>query len=221
MLAGIGVVSFVALCFLAVDLFAPASAPGAVVDAGSAVAIADAGVTVVDAGSAVAVVDAGSAVAIADAGVAVVDAGSAGVIVDAGSTAAGAVTAVDAGDAGDAGAGIEVVRARVAGRATRALVAAGQRVDVGSELVVVEVESVNLRRKLATLKGEEAEFAQAVRTVPSARADLEAIRAEIRGLEARLKPVTVKSERAGVVVEVLVRDGDVVRDAAPLLRLRP
>jgi biotin carboxyl carrier protein len=92
---------------------------------------------------------------------------------------------------------------------------------VGSELLVVEVESVNLRRKLATLRAEELEFAQVVRTVPSARADLEAVRAEIRGLEARLKPVTVKSERAGVVVEVLVSDGDVVRDAAPLLRLRP
>jgi pSer/pThr/pTyr-binding forkhead associated (FHA) protein/biotin carboxyl carrier protein len=114
-----------------------------------------------------------------------------------------------------------VVRARVAGRARSIEVKAGDRVEAGAVLVVVTGDGGNLGRKLEALRREEREFADAARKDPAAKADLEAVRADIKKLEAKLKPQPIVADSAGTVVEVLVTVGGVVRDGAPVVTLRP
>jgi biotin carboxyl carrier protein len=113
------------------------------------------------------------------------------------------------------------VRARVAGRARSIEVKVGDRVEAGAALVVVNSEAGNLGRKLEALRREEREFAEAAGGAPSAKADLDAVRADIRTLEARLKPQPIVADSAGTVLEVLVTVGGVVRDGAPVVTLRP
>jgi biotin carboxyl carrier protein len=225
------VVSLAVIAFLAWDIaqapttLVAAPAAGGVVDAGSAapVVVADAGgagtVASVDAGGAApgVVVDAGVAGGVAaDAGAAVVDAG----VPAAGDAGAPGVVVAGAGDAGGAAtvAPPVVVRARGAGQVARVLVAPGDRVAAGAGVVVIEVEVGG--RKLAALRREEAEFAAAAATRPSVQADLDAVRAEIRRLSVR-QALTLQSDRAGTVVDVLVRPGDMVRDGLPVLRVQP
>jgi hypothetical protein len=204
--------------FLVYDLFLRGPEPlvAAVVDAGTpAAASADAGVAavVVDAGTAVAVV---VPPVVADAGVApgAPDAGMVAAIVD-----AGVVVVVDAGAAAEVPAAVQIVRATVSGRAQKVPVKAGDVLTPDTIVVVVDGDNANMRRKLETLRAEEKEFAAVVEKVPSARADLDSVRAEIKKVEGRLKPIPQKAGKAGVVVEVLVKVGDVVRDGAPLLKL--
>jgi len=114
-----------------------------------------------------------------------------------------------------------VVRARVAGRARSVEVKAGDRVEAGAVLVVVTGDGGNLGRKLDALRREEREFAEAARKDPAAKADLDAVRADIKKLEGKLKPQEIVADSAGTVVEVLVTVGGVVRDGAPVVTLRP
>jgi pSer/pThr/pTyr-binding forkhead associated (FHA) protein/biotin carboxyl carrier protein len=195
--------------------------------------VADAGTAAV----AVAAVDAG----VATVAVAAVDAGVATLAVDA-ATAAVAATTVDAGvvavaaiDAGpapvvDAGsappvvpadAPARVLRANVAGKATKVLVKVGDRVKVGDVLVVVAADSPNLMRKIDALRREEREFAESAKSDPSARGDLAAVRAELRKAESKLTPKNQTADSDGTVVEVLVVVGDTVRDGAPIFKLAP
>ncbi|MBM4282476.1 MAG: FHA domain-containing protein [Deltaproteobacteria bacterium] len=190
---------------------ASGAAPARVVDAGAVPAL-----VVVDVGAvpALAMVDAGAAPAVA-----VVDAGVAPAVAVGDAGAGPAVAVVDAGSAVAEGA-LLVVRARGSGRARRVLIAVGDRVERGTELVVVDVEGGGSARKLAALRREEAEFVGVDK--PRARAELAAIRDEIRRLEARPKTsLTVTSDAAGTIVDVLVRPDAVVRDATPVVRLRP
>ncbi|MDP2339681.1 MAG: FHA domain-containing protein [Deltaproteobacteria bacterium] len=210
--------------FLVYDLFLRGPEPlvAAVVDAGTtAAAPPDAGavaVVVVDAGTAVAVV----APVVADAG-SVVDAGAVAVVVPAAADAGVAVAVVvDAGAAAVApSAAVQIVRATVSGRAQKVLVGVGDVLKPDTVLVIVDGDNANMRRKLETLRAEEKEFAAVVEKVPSARADLDSVRGEIRKIESRLRPIPQKAGKAGVVVEVLVKVGDVVRDGAPLVKLSP
>ena len=184
-----------------------------IADAGARAVVVDAGAparAVVDAGSpANAIVDAGSpASAVVDAGApaAIVDAAAPAPIVDAGMQVAAPVA----------------VRAHGTGRARQVLVAVGDHVDVGDGLIVVELDGGGGAggRKIAALRREEAEFAAV--DDPRSRAELEAVRAEIRRLESRATgTVTMTSDKAGTVVDVLVNVGDVVRDATPIVRLQP
>jgi hypothetical protein len=195
-----------------------ADAVAATVDAGPVAATVDAGMVAatVDAGMVAAVVDVGVVAAVVDAGAGAVDAGAVGVVVDAG--VVGVV--VDGGAVESAAApALVAVRARGTGVAQKVLVTPGERVEVGAALVVVEVASGS-SRKLVALRREEAEFAAA--SDPRARAELEAVRAEIRRLESRATGTqTMTSDKAGTVVDVLVKPGDVVRDATPIVRLQP
>jgi pSer/pThr/pTyr-binding forkhead associated (FHA) protein len=184
-----------------------------VVDAGTAVAPAVPTPTptpvaaAVDAGV-VAVVDAGVAAAVADAGVAaVVDAGVAAV--------------VDAGVAATpAAAGGSTVQATGAGRALAVKVKVGDRVAAGDVVVVVGTDPGTLPRKLEALRREEREFADAARSDPSLNGDLEQVRREIKRIQARLETKPQTATQAGVVVEVLVKEGDAVAVGAPLVRLQ-
>ena len=181
----------------------------AIVDAGTApVATA-----IVDAGTApavaAAVVDAGTAPAVA-----VVDAGTAPVVaaaVDAGTVVAAAVPA----------GAVQIVRATAAGRASVIKVKVGDRVAVGDVLVVLGGDNGTMARKLEALQREEREFADAARKDPSLQGDLADIRREIKKVAARLETKPLKATHAGVVVEVLVKENDVVRDAAPIVTLAP
>jgi pSer/pThr/pTyr-binding forkhead associated (FHA) protein/biotin carboxyl carrier protein len=208
--------------FLVRDIFADGDGAGDVV--AGADGDADGDVVVVasvaaDAGAADAVVDAGAAVAavdvaVADAGVAVevvVDAGAADVAVDAG--AADDVVVADAADA------VHVVRAKGGGRAANIAVKVGDRVKVGAALLVVNVDNASMARKIEALRREEREFAEVAKKIPAAKADLDAVRAELRRAEARMKPKTIVSDSAGVVTEILVEVGGVVRDGAPIVKL--
>jgi pSer/pThr/pTyr-binding forkhead associated (FHA) protein/biotin carboxyl carrier protein len=114
-----------------------------------------------------------------------------------------------------------VVRARVAGRAQSIKVKTGDRVAVGDVLLIVSGDGGNLGRKLEALRREEREFGEAARKDPAAKADLDAVRSEIRKVESKLKPVPVVADSAGTVVEILVSEGGVVRDGAPVAKLAP
>ena len=195
-----------------------------VADAGTAavaVAAVDAGVATV----AVAAVDAGVATLAVDAGTAAV----AATTVDAGVVAVAAIDAgpapvVDAGSAPPvvpADATARILRANVAGKATKVLVKVGDRVKVGDVLVVVAADSPNLMRKIDALRREEREFAESAKSDPSARGDLAAVRAELRKAESKLTPKNQTADSDGTVVDVLVVVGDTVRDGAPIFKLAP
>lgn len=199
----------------------------AVVDAGTAVTVAT-----LDAGSAPAVavaptVDAGLVAAAAvDAGtvaVAAVDAGTVAVaaVIDAGTVAVAVVDAGTAAPVVPADAPARVVRANVAGKATKVLVKVGDQVKVGDVLVVVAADSPNLMRKIDALRREEREFAEAAKSDPSSRGDLAAVRAELRKAESKLTPKNQTADSDGTVVEVLVVVGDTVRDGAPIFKFGP
>lgn len=165
-----------------------------------------------------AVVDAPGIPAIAAVTVAVVDAGSAvAAVIDAGSPLAAVV--VDAG--APAASEARVVRASVAGKATTVAVKVGDRVKVGDVLIVVAADSPNLMRKIESLRREEREFAESAKSMPSAKADLEGVRAELRQAESRLTPKTQSADSEGVVVEVAIAVGDTVRDGAAIITLAP
>lgn len=165
-----------------------------------------------------AVVDAHDIPDVAAVTVAVVDAGSpTAAVVDAGSP--GAAVVVDAG--APAASEARVVRASVAGKATTVAVKVGDRVKVGDVLVVVAADSPNLMRKIESLRREEREFAESAKSMPSAKADLEGVRAELRQAESRLTPKTQSADSEGVVVEVAIAVGDTVRDGAPIVTLAP
>lgn len=112
-----------------------------------------------------------------------------------------------------------VVRADAAGRASAIKVKVGDVVTVGDVLVVLGGDNGTLARKLDTLRREEREFAGS--SDADARAELEEIRKEMKRISARLETKPVVSTAAGTVVEVLVKEGDVVRDAAPIVVLGP
>ena len=175
----------------------------AAVDAGSAQvvgAIVDAGAPVV-----VAVVDAGAPVVVA-----IVDAGMP--IIVAAPGPAGSVQVVQV---------VQVVRASAAGRASVIKVKVGDRVAVGDVLMVLGGDNGTMARKLQALQREEREFAEAANKDSNLKADLEQIRREIKKVAARLETAPLKATHAGVVVEVLVKENDVVRDAAPIVTLSP
>jgi multidrug efflux system membrane fusion protein len=143
-----------------------------------------------------------------------------------------AVVAVDAGtapvvDAGSAppvvpaDAPARVLRANVAGKATKVLVKVGDRVKVGDVLVVVAADSPNLMRKIDALRREEREFAESAKSDPSARGDLAAVRAELRTAESKLTPKNQTADSDGTVVEVIVVVGETVSDGAPIFKLAP
>ena len=184
---------------VAVVVDAGIAPPAIVVDAGVAVAVAVVPAVVpavVDAGVAVAV-----DVAVVDAGVAVAD-------------AAVAVAPVVDG-------AVVIVRASAAGRASVVKVKVGDRVAVGDLLMVLGGDNGTMARKLKALEREEREFADAARKDSSLQGDLEQIRREMKKVAARLETKPLKATHAGVVTEVLVKEGDVVRDAAPIVTLAP
>jgi len=205
----------------------------AVIDAGTAavaVATVDAGTATV----AVATVDAGVVAAAVDAGavtgaVAIIDTPDAGTaiaaaIIDAGTATVAVAATVDAGAAAPAippDAPARVLRANVAGKATKVLVKEGDKVKVGDVLVVVAADSPNLMRKIDALRREEREFAEAAKSDPSSRGDLAAVRAELRKAESKLTPRNQTADSDGTVVEVVVKVGDTVRDGAPIFKLAP
>ena len=167
-----------------------------------------------------AVVDAHDIPDVAAVTVAVVDAGSPmAAVIDAGSPVAAVVVDAGAPAAGDTPA--RVVRASIAGKATTVAVKVGDRVKVGDVLVVVAADSPNLMRKIESLRREEREFAESAKSMPSAKADLEGVRAELRQAESRLTPKTQTADSEGVVVEVAIAVGDTVRDGAPIVTLAP
>jgi biotin carboxyl carrier protein len=195
-----------------------AVAPGAGPNGSGAADIAAAGA----ASGASAASDGAASVGAASVGAASVGAASVGAAsVGAASVGAVSVGAASVGSVADAvtDEALLAVRARGTGRARQVLVEVGAVVASGTPLVVVETDGGGSARKLAALRHEEAEFAGV--DSPRARDELATIRAEIRRLEARAKgTVTMTSDKAGTVVEVLIAPGDIVRDATPIVRVR-
>jgi pSer/pThr/pTyr-binding forkhead associated (FHA) protein/biotin carboxyl carrier protein len=119
----------------------------------------------------------------------------------------------------EAAPGRRVIAATSAGRIAAVRVRAGQQLERGQVVVVLEGAG-GARRKLETLREEERAFARAVeqgRT--SARRDLESVRQEIADLERKGRAAPLVSDGRGLVIEVLVKPGDSVRRGQALVRL--
>ncbi len=242
---GIAVVAFVVVggvAFVGMQaLFgpqAPSDSATTMAESDSAAAASDEPVrrdpTAPVASSVTVVVDAGSVAAV-DGGVDTTDpaASGGGAVAAPSSSASSGAEAATQGSAGGAStqgasngpgvgavdASLVTVRAPQAGRVAKLLVSPRDSVDVGTALVVFEVER-GASRRLQALRREEAEFVGV--EDPRAREELNAIRAEIRRLEEQTKStLTVVADVAGVVGEVLAAPGDAVGAKAPLLRLVP
>ena len=209
--------------FLIYDVFfsGPNTGPGAVIPTDDDIAIkGDAGVVATtDAGTNDGAALGAVAPVAKDAGVAeLVDAGS---VIDAG-VAAAVAGADDAGvsEAVD-DATVEIVRASAGGRTQSVTVKIGDTIKVGQVIGTVSSDNGSMERKLQALQNEERQFEAAAKADPAAKADLEDVRREMRRVQARLTPRNLKSDKAGTVVEILIAPGDVVRDAAPVLKVRP
>ena len=113
-----------------------------------------------------------------------------------------------------------IVRSTSAGRVLAIRVAVGDTVEAGAVLLTVSGDAGALSRKLDALRREEREFAAAAHNDPAAKADLEAIRAELRKLENKLMPRSVNAPTRGVVVEVMAQEGALVRDGVPVMSIR-
>ncbi len=158
------------------------------------------------------------------AAVVVVDAGTASVAAPVAAPVAAAVVdtapVAAAVAVGAENAGV-IVRASSAGRASVVKVKVGDVVKVGDIVIVVGGDNGTMARKLQALQREEREFAEAARKDSTLSGDLESIRREMKKVAARLETKPQRSTAAGTVVEVLVKEGDVVRDAAPIVVLTP
>ena len=86
--------------------------------------------------------------------------------------------------------------------------------------VVAVFQSGVPQKKLDALREEEREFEAAAGKNPQAKRDLEKVKAELAELERAARPTTVVSDRAGSVVEVLVKPGDVVKPGQVVVRVQ-
>jgi biotin carboxyl carrier protein len=114
-----------------------------------------------------------------------------------------------------------VVTASAGGRIASLRVKPGSIVKRGQALVTLEAPAA-LRRKLTSLRDEERAFEQAVKKGnAAARRDLDAVRAEIVELAPRVRSTPLVSDAGGTVVDVLVKDGQLIKSGESLVSLAP
>jgi biotin carboxyl carrier protein len=114
------------------------------------------------------------------------------------------------------------VTAKVGGTVARVVVKPGQKIAKGAVLAQLDGGGGANKKKLDVLYGEKRDFEAAVkRGIASAKRDLESVEREIASLERARKSVAIVASDAGVIIDVKVQAGDVVKPGDVVVTVQP